>query len=37
MGATQSGRWYENKLLSNWRRRLVLCVQQGGDVFEHLA
>ena len=25
------------KLLANWRRRLVLCVQQGGDVFEHLA
>ena len=25
------------KLLANWRRRLVLCVQQDGDVFEHLA
>ena len=24
------------KLLTNWRRRLVLCVQQDGDVFEHL-
>ena len=25
-----------DKLLANWRRRLVLCVQQDGDVFEHL-
>ena len=25
------------KLLANWRRRLVLCVQHNGDVFEHLA
>ena len=25
------------KLLANWRRRLVLCVQQNEDVFEHLA
>ena len=25
------------KLLATWRRRLVLCVQQNGDVFEHLA
>ena len=26
-----------DKLLANWRRRLVLCVQHDGDVFEHLA
>ena len=25
-----------DKLLTNRRRRLVLCVQQRGDVFEHL-
>ena len=25
------------KLLANWRRRLVLCVQHNGDVFENLA
>ena len=27
-----------DKLLTNWRRRLAMCVQQqGGDVFDHLA